>query len=593
MEFAASLPALLSFPSGAFIDPTRNPFTQAAGGGSKEGDSCQPKPQRPPTTITRWRVDGCGSCGTQLFIIPLFLGEHVSPLRIDAIIPDQTRHSPSIRERLQSGRLCYTTDREAANVPLAQHILYGLDAWIDREDALGERFRTLPFGSRVLIEEITPDPFDMNIAVDTRHDFERKMESIGSLKEKWNLPESLWPPAIDLGELHLCSQIKDSISLVRFASETEPERLIFKSNTRELHFLYHELKVLLTMPHHPNIISRPTHIVTKHCCFGGKKGVCGFLLPFYSKGSLDAVLTNQLPRETLPLYLQFKWARQTISALKHIRESVHGYYSELRLDNILISSRDGEEDVVLADFETRGSRGDWSPPEVHWLQETQHLANSPSVPEAYKKKCSDWLVMHRCKSSLPPNGRYQDIDLGYDDAWKSFSRAQQESATVYMIGKLLWCLFESSDSVKNRPWSQRSSSARVEFPEFSETPDAMRPLILHCTEGAPERQAHFEPMARIGDRLVPKALQYSSTTEACTLSEVQKAAKDWWQEELKRMEHFHTTIADSRAEHQGEQFYNGGEPFFTRPSLDQVMEMIEELERNLQPAPPESKAPRF
>jgi hypothetical protein len=114
---------------------------------------------------------------------------------------------------------------------------------------------------------------------------------------------------MDISTLQLVRQLQDSTSLVKITTQGSPqEAIVFKTLSDSPKYLYHELKVLLSIPSHQNIISRPLRLVTKACRFGGKTGVVGFTLPYHRQGSLRDILPFRRIHQTLHLHDQVKWA---------------------------------------------------------------------------------------------------------------------------------------------------------------------------------------------------------------------------------------------------------------------------------------------
>jgi hypothetical protein len=97
----------------------------------------------------------------------------------------------------------------------------------------------------------------------------------------------------------------------------ESQKYVFKSLPDELEYLYHEIKVLIGLKWHPNIVARPYYLVTKKSCFCGK--IAGTLrdCPFLATPS------------DLRFYTQLRWARQLTSATIHIRVSALGFHPNL------------------------------------------------------------------------------------------------------------------------------------------------------------------------------------------------------------------------------------------------------------------------
>jgi serine/threonine protein kinase len=171
--------------------------------------------------------------------------------------------------------------------------------------------------------------------------------SCGDLQTLWGGSIGPWPELVDIRHVRHCHQLHDSISVVQVPGRQGSHTVVLKALTSYPKYLYHELKLLLTLPAHPNIISRPQHIVTKRCGFGNKIVVLGFIIVYFPLGTLRDILPFRRIHGTLRIADQLKWATQLTSALTPIRDQGR-YYSDLRLDNILLPDTN---DLVLVDFE--------------------------------------------------------------------------------------------------------------------------------------------------------------------------------------------------------------------------------------------------
>lgn len=421
-----------------------------------------------------WRIDGSAGLGTQYYAIPLFLGR-LTPLRIDVFVAEHLgKSSPLLRSLLDLDQAFHTKDAARVNrLGITRHIVRALHLWAKTLIDAGELYKLediflrQPFGTKLIFENLDLNVANIRISVDPNHDLELRLLSVGDLAAMWDMPVENFPPSIDITDLEFVTQLHDSVCVVRSGGdvgtgikgegEGDGEQLILKALSSSNRYLYHELKILLTMPPHPNIMSRPIHIITKQCNFGNKKGIIGFTLFYHRTSSIRDLIPWMRIHNKLKVQDQTKWAIQLTSALIHIREMAKTYYPDLRLDNVVLSE---EGDAVMVDFEQRGVWCEFGSPEVNNIEFLRILAcddpseftgsdAEPTIGEELRVGYSELL-----KRLVPNweelyfNSDYNNPSQGYNIAWKALTPAQQEAAEVYMLGRVLWCLFEGQAAPK-------------------------------------------------------------------------------------------------------------------------------------------------
>jgi serine/threonine protein kinase len=564
MEISANLYELISTPASAFLnlddyapcETETPPTTTTTTTTTNPPLRLWADPAAQPARTFQWRIDGSTLGGTRFFAIPLFL-QPVRPLRTDVCITDPNDLPLEWRRLLQTSSLCYTAKPNPKH-PLIHLLLCVLENWTDREKERSRTIMELPFGSKIVIHNLFTKPCCPDIEFDHNDHLEKQWLSLNALKETWRdeVADAAYPPTLDIMDLELEEQLQDSITLVRSSKSPDLGPLVFKSSTNGTHFLYHELQTLLSIPPHANVLGRPLFIVTKKARFGGKIGVCGFILRYYQPGSLGA---NIPWLRTEGLQTVFGIAIQICSALMHLKDSGGVYCSDLRPDNVILSRDDRGVYPLLIDFEQRGNWYTWSPPEVYHLEHLQGLMRCKLVPKRQKREYKKALKQINCEPrALKINQEYQPRPRGTNDAWNSLSPDQQESATVYMFGKLLWCLFEGVSVVSHSDlvWSTGPDpDDAVEFPKFQRTPECLRTMILDCTEGAPEHGRRFPAVVRKGDVIFSR----SGPPSDSLASDVFGPSQDWWKEQLSRSEEY---LRTSR-------------PLFRRPCLLKVLEKLQ------------------
>lgn len=319
--------------------------------------------------------------------------------------------------------------------------------------------------------------------------------------------------------------------------------------------MYNELKMLVGMRPHQNVIGRP-RVVVKKARFGGRRGVCGFLMEWYPLGSLRERLLRRDYFETTTAAQMFRWAIQITEALIHINGHSAGFYPDLKPDNVMLREdpESGMLDAVLIDLEQRGGWFAWSPPEVAYVEYFELLVADPGMPQGEAKEDMVELLRQYYSdlgwSPGPGSQRYDNTDGGFSRPWLALLGNRQrdrrgagalDRAQVFMLGKLIWCIFEGQPFVRCgidhevlRDPDPESGRARA-FPEFTKSPEAIRLLIEVCTAGASEWDtARPRPAGVVlrGGKLYPVAMgdDLGSVTDQATLA----AARKFWQCEVER-----------------------------------------------------------
>lgn len=528
-----------------------------------------------------WRIDGCTAFGTQFYAIPTFL-DMVPPMRIDVFIPEQAEQPPKVRSLLSLSAAFHTKDAaRVSRLGIASYIIRALNIWTMTFADFTIIYKTLPFGSRIIFENLPIDLRDLRIRVAPAHHLEGQMPSVRALAALWGVaPEdipSFFPPSIDIFELDVVEQVHDSTSIVRYHDKL----LVFKAITSHIKYIYHELHNLILIKPHPNVISRPRHIVTKKCRFGSKRAVLGFTLEYHAPGTLRDILPMRRLNQTLQFQTQLAWCKQITSALIHLHKTDGPFYPDLRLDNIVLTE---SEQVVLVDFEQRGVWCEFGPPEINAIEYILLIAETKEKGhhKLGSEITSDSLIDgDRCSGllerMLPKYWRlnrtqnYSQVGLeygGYNIAWLSLTPREREAAEVYMLGRVIYCIFEGV-SAPNRAtvWQSYRCESDVEFPERLRAPKNLSRLIDRCTRG--RRPALASKVGRVGDtlRTVVRKGENTSSLEHDKDGKlsISSIAANFWQQEVQ--------CAVDFLEERLSRLENGhwNENYYERPCLEEVM----------------------
>lgn len=498
---------------------------------------------------TQWRIDGATACGTCFFAVPLSLPSGPPPpLGIFVMLPDQTTFPPALRLTLDvSASVVLRSGPAIANLGISRHICRALGHRCARDPSILARYPNLPFGSTIVFDNVSSGLSDMQVTVVPNHEFERQTLSVDALRRLWAdaISPNAWPPDVDLLSLRLQRQAHDTVCLVN--GPGLDGTAVFKSAVGSVDHLYHELRFLLAVPAHPHIMPRPLAVVTKRSAFGGKRGVVGFLLPYFPAGSLRDVLPARQRAGTLPARVKLKWCRQVASALVHIRQTTGAFYSDLRPDNVLL---DPHDNLVLCDFEQRGNWHEWCAPEVLFRRYAKNLGAAAALSGAPPPPAHIVELLAGYDAPRPP-GRAESPVEAFNPPWFLLPPAGQDKATVYALGLFIYTVFEGLSNPRQNLASRWPVEPDVEFPSVRHTPDDVMRLVRRCTHDAPEwaeQHGHAAAAAarparvvRRGNRLYPEEgrgdhLDMPAGTAAVVV--VMETARVWWEGEVARARAF-------------------------------------------------------
>ncbi|ATY59142.1 kinase-like domain [Cordyceps militaris] len=598
MELSPDVIRQVVLPTAALYPPPEPPAAAAPEPPADDGDGWQTSWLNPKNRIDSldlprnpsWRIDGCIAYGTQLFAVPLFLGP-TAPQRVDVFLPsDAGAATPALRLALDLGTAFHTRDARATRqLGLARHVVRLLQHWTAGASSPARRYRQFPFGSRIVLHNLPVHVADAHISVAPAHHLERQLLSVAQLRAMWQHDDDddELPETVDLGALRYESQPHDSVSIVRLGAHT----LVFKAITSHTKYLYHELRQLLRTPPHPNVIARPRHLVTKRCGFGAKTAVVGFTLTHHRHGTVRDHIPHLALHGRLAHRDEVRWARQLVRALRHVRAAASGggggssgggggaFYSDLRLDNVLLS--DDGRDLILVDFEQRGVWSEFAAPEINAVECVRELAMAEEedgvaggVPEEVRARCAGllarmlphWEALVDGEAYGWPAGRH-----GYNVAWQCLAPAEQESCEVYMLGRVLWCLFEAQSAPQRAAvWTSYRCEPAVEFPAYARTPPALRRLVDWCTAGRVPTLSSV--VVRSGSTLVLRELE---TTGGSTPENVRAAAAAFWRRRIAESERWVRNHIESR------EAGRANEAFPDRPSLAAVEAFLDAYDDKL------------
>lgn len=520
---------------------------------------------------SRWRIDGSATFKTRFYAIPLDLleSDRLPPLRIDVFLPDQGTYPPALRQTLNATTgLPLQHPPAIAALGISRYVCQVLDLYCSRNPSFLRRYLRLPFGSRIIINNVVSNMDNVDVTVQPNYTLEGLTTPINEIHEAWaraNIPVSRWPPTINLVDLRLVRQLHDSVTLVKVLECKERPELqgitaIFKSGSDDFYHVLHELNLLLILPQHSHIITPPLAIVTKKSSFGGKQGVYGFLIPYLPSGSFRDMLPSHSLAQKLDLTTKIRWCIEVTSALIHVFEKGKTFFSDLRPDNVLL---DKVGHAVLCDFEQRGSWHEWCPPEVLYPQYVESLLNSQQG-----SRMPGWDSLLLSYTRKRPTKIGESYVYSKNRPWFALSRQSQEKAMVYTLGLFIYCVFEGLSSVSPSLRYRFAIDPDISFPVFRRTPTSIQSLIRQCTSDAPlwheTKSLHRRKVVRIGSLVYTASATHQPSHSEQSPESVLDTALEWWTTELENARQFFLG-----AEWERQQF--GG----SRPSLQYVIDTLQ------------------
>jgi len=272
-------------------------------------------------------------------------------------------------------------------------------------------------------------------------------------------------------------------------------------------------------------------------------------------------------------------------ALIHVQSTPGQFYSDLKMDNILLTGSDGEkETAILTDFEQSRNFYNWAPPEIYYVEWIAELGNAkiarssidPKTRERYAATFNRYL-RSKGQSLVPTQGAmYDNPDHGWYFPWIFSTPKEQEAGEVYCLGKVIWCIFEGVGDADNVLGRSIPIESEQRFPEFRRTPEALRGLIKSCTAGAREWKDGPISIFRKGGTVYPLGKTGRNGEPKGTFGETREAIKKFWLGEMAKAEAF--LEAKEEFEHgQANETQRAMLEYLDRPTLKEVLDKLEDF----------------
>ena len=510
----------------------------------------------------------------------------LSPTRIDVHIPQQTKWPPELWSVLGARDSVHMSGPRVNELGISHHLRRALGHWSRGTEGFEKIYRGLPFGSRIVVRNIEPDVANMDISIRPNDFFGKSLLSVLTLESLWPASGRLpMPPCVRLDQLRYEKQLSLQVALVSLHTEAGREFWVFKSQASGSASLYHELKVLLHQPPCAHVIEAPAYLVTVNCLEQNEDRVCGFLLKYYSHGTMAKLLPRRRRDGSLTLSKQVQWAKEITAALVHIAKTPAKFYSDLRMDNIVIDVKeDASETAVILDLEQGRNIYNWAPPEVYYLEWIAELGSpnhmrTDNLPQEtvahYSEILKRYLALKGHGWPLPGTPDvYDNPTHGWYYPWTLSTQEEREAGMVFLLAKALWCIFEGREEADVILGRSTLEDGQLRFPEFHLTPGPIRKLIKECSARAREWKDGNMTIYRRGGRLFPLGKTGLNGEAEGTLEETIAATRLFWQDEMVKAEAF---LEARMRYYQGEGMEEDLQllGYLRRPSLSDVLHTLE------------------
>lgn len=535
-HFASPVAAFLEFPDtdGYVEDPT------LADTPDKQSLAWLTAQKRLANKSKPWRIDHASSWATTIYAVPTFLMPELAPKQIAICIPSQLKWPSHIRASLDAAHNAHQLDSRAAHLGIAEYLRIALSYWSSTSINWTERYQSLPFGSSIVLTAIEYDLTQCHFEFVCSQDAWSAGCSLSRLKTMWCLPDVDIPNVIHLDQLQFIRQLNDTVALVRLTNDSSQTQFVLKAPQSYTASIYHELKMFLTLPHSPVLAAKPHFVVGLDSGSDGEDIVCGLLLHYYMKGSMDDILPERRLAGKLEMSAQLGWCLDITRALMSI-QSFGQFYSDLKLDNVVLNGPDEQESAVLIDFELDRNIFGWAPPEVLAVEWVGEIATSGLLDQSTKVKYEDLAQRFLCGRgmSFPPKTNfdpYHNETFGFYYPWVLSTVKEREAGMVYCLGKAIWCVFEGMGEVSNGLGRSSMFDNPLEFPDFCRTPSPIRKLIQNCTLGSREWSGRRLGLYRQGSRIYPRNASGNGPQLDATVLETKQAIKETWRKEVSEAE---------------------------------------------------------
>jgi hypothetical protein len=481
-----------------------------------------------------WRIDGAEDFGQHLLVVPVFPNISIQPLFIDVFVELGAASGRSGEHTALDLAACAHTRHEGVSkTGLSRVVQKLLGRWSEKFSDVARLYNDLPFGTRLCIDQLRPPKAQNGVRI-LPSGYAHLLQDLKGLASSIGLDVEHLPRTVSVSELSIVRRCGEAVSIVTEASSSA-DMAIFKACVTTPQQLYHELSILLRLQDSSSAPQLLGIVTVDNDNIRG--GVVGFLLRYYPGGNLSRLLPTERASGSGGVAEKSSWGLQLSIILRGLLYKHGHFYAELKTENIVVSdATSGPRSLILIDYEQNGASNAWSPPEVIHAERIFSLLKG-NIDTRACESYARLLGVLLCEDKTLPEW-YRKLDRKAYRVWDAMSTKEADAAMVFMLGKVLYCMFESTSCVTSLLAQSFPVEPDIEFPEFCRTPLPWRELILRCTAGARERVRKNDAyIQRHGNIIVP-GNRTGTSNSSCTRLDTIEATRKMWLAELQEMEAF-------------------------------------------------------
>jgi hypothetical protein len=185
----------------------------------------------------------------------------------------------------------------------------------------------------------------------------------------------------------------------------------------------------------------------------------------------------------------------------------------------------------------------FAPPEVNYIQSIDSLSRDSSIPSKLRDK---YRAIYN--KYIEPNVLWDKKGFNGCVPWLCLSHSERDAAMVYMLGRVLWCIFEGVSAPEVATWMEYLHDPDFQFPDFCRTPLKLRDLILECTKGWDVMQ---RKVRRHGKYLFEERENERTFSEEAVLEEMRREAQQQLEDAERFLERRENMVEDKPGSYYG------------------------------------------